>query len=149
LRAEGDSEEMTDPKPTTRAEWQKLYSAELEKRDRAEARYEEARERAVGAEKRVKEVTDQFNDLKQRLLTAEQANQFMRGYLARVQEDDTVREELLTIGDPDGEQHMVPKRKPTRFERPSDFTTLSASDQFGSGYISHDERRKPKHWITY
>ena len=55
---------------------------------------DEARVTAQQSEARIKEVMQQFADLKQRLLAAEQSNQFMRGYLARVQEDDTVREML-------------------------------------------------------
>lgn len=100
-------------------------------------------------EKELKESRMNFADLKQRLLAAEQSNQFMRGYLARVQEDDTVREDLVTIGEPEGEQRMVPKRKPTTFERPDDFTMPAHHDRYG-GFMNEDERRrKARHWITY
>jgi chromosome segregation ATPase len=73
------------------------------------------------AEKNASETRKQFDDLKQRLHAAEMENQRLRGYVARVQEDDVVREELVVTGDPDGERQMVPKRKPMHFERPSDF----------------------------
>lgn len=90
-----------------------------------------------------------LTDLKTRLHAAESSNQYMRGYLARVQEDDTVREELVTMGDPEGEQRMVPKRKPTTFERPDDFTEPKRDRDF-MGYQNYEDRnRKPKHWITY
>lgn len=91
-----------------------------------------------------------FADLKTRLLAAETANQFMRGYLARVQEDDVVREDLMTVGDPEGEQHMVPKRKPTAFPRPSDFKEPQGSEHgVYDTYGNRRERKTPKHWITY
>lgn len=89
-----------------------------------------------------------FADLKRRLLAADSANQFMRGYLARVAEDDTVREELLTVGDPNGEQRLVPKRKPTSFPRPSDFTEPVDLDR-NRRYFNEGDRPKPRHWIIY
>lgn len=107
------------------------------------------REARVVAEKALKESREHFADLKQRLQAAESSNQEMRGYIARVQEDDVVREELIATGDPDGEQAMAPKRKPTRFLRPDDFSQPSVADDFSRGYISHRDRPKPKHWITY
>jgi hypothetical protein len=58
----------------------------------------------------------------------------MRGYLKRVQEDDVVREELVPIGDPQGEQQLVPKRKPTPFMAPtpySDFSNRRATRAMG------------------
>lgn len=95
-----------------------------------------------------------FADLKTRLLAAETANQYMRGYLARVQEDDVVREDLMTVGDPDGEQHMVPKRKPTAFPRPSDFGEPPGNEPslYSENYDTYGNRRQrktPKHWISY
>lgn len=87
-----------------------------------------------------------FADLKQRLHAADIDNQFMRGYLARVQEDDAVREDLVTIGEPDGEQRMVPKRKHTTFTRPSDFTEPQRTHDL---YDSVRHKMKPRHWITY
>lgn len=138
------------PKKRTIAEWQKLYSDELERRDRAEAQRDEARGNYVVADKRNKELREQFDDLKQRLVAAEQANQFMRGYVARVQEDDVVREELIATGDTEGEQRLVPKRKPTVFERPDDFTEpRRRGDSVYGGFLNRDDRPKPKHWVTY
>jgi Spy/CpxP family protein refolding chaperone len=108
---------------------------EVEKRQRAEAREKETRV--------------QFDDLKQRLVTAEFENQRMRGYLQRVQEDDVVREELVKVGDPEGECHLVPKRKPTGFAPPVHFP-LPAHNMVSDGSMYHDRsRQKPKHWIAY
>ena len=100
------------------------------------------------AQEREKTTRAQFDDLKQRLQQAETDNQFLRGYLARVQEDDHVREELVAIGDPAGEQQLVPKRKSVRFERPDDFSNLLARDE---GYFGSSESRSKsrRHWITY
>lgn len=96
-----------------------------------------------------KEARAQFADLKRRLYAAETSNQFMRGYLARVQEDDVVREELVATGEPGGDQQMVPKRKPAQFLRPDDFTSPQ-EDRF-SGYAQtyEERRRRARHWITY
>lgn len=95
---------------------------------------------------------DQFDDLKTRLHAAETVNQFMRGYLARVKEDDQVREELLTIGEPGGEQQIVPKRKSTDFPQPSNYepnAVIGGVDRqvFDGGYGSR--AFNPRHWITY
>lgn len=92
----------------------------------------------------------QFADLKQRLFSSERSNEFMRGYLARVAEDDIVREELIERGDPNGERELVPKRKPTGFPRADDFTYPAQSLGTREGYIDHDERRRrAKCWINY
>jgi len=100
------------------------------------------------AEETAKAIRAKFADLKQRLQTAESENQRMRGYLARVQEDDVVREELLTVGEPEGEQYLRPKRKHASFDPPNDFTEFKAPD---NGLYSYHDRRKAerKHWIIY
>ena len=70
----------------------------------------------------------------------------MRGYIARVQEDDAVREELIKVGDPDGEHQLVPKRKPTPFYPPNSYAESNMATT--GGYTDRD-RAKPKHWVTY
>ena len=132
----------------SRASFKLAYEEAEAMSNRMRNERDEARARLAEAEAATKKVRDQFDDLKTRLHAAESANQFMRGYLARVHEDDTVREELVTVGNPDGEQHMVPKRKPTQFERPSDFSEpVSDPNRYG-GWV--DRHRPPaKHWITY
>lgn len=102
---------------------------------------------------REKATNDQFADLKQRLATAEAENQRMRGYISRVQEDDVVREELVVVGDLDGERRLVPKRKPTEFHSPSGFAghhdeacTASSSIR---GMLEGRDRKPPKHWVNY
>lgn len=100
----------------------------------------------ASAEEREKEAREQFADLKKRLHDSEMEVARLNGYLARVREDDVVREELITVGEPDGEQRMVPKRKPeylgNREERHSIHDMMSDGD-YGR------ERKKPKHWIEY
>jgi hypothetical protein len=120
-------------------------------KERAERFYVEVkheRDCKAIAETDAKEARQQFADLKQRLHAAEMENQRLRGYLARVQEDDVVREELVATGDPDGERTMIPKRKPTIFDRPPDYTDFQARDSMGMTYSGRD-RPKPKHWINY
>lgn len=132
----------------SRASFKIAYEEAEALRKKAVDELQEERAIRKGLDETLKTSRENFNDLKQRLHAAETSNQFMRGYLARVQEDDVVREDLLTVGEPDGEQHMVPKRKPTTFERPSDFTEQTEDRGLYGGYASR-ERRKPKHWITY
>lgn len=128
--------------------------AELAKlREASAANYENGKSwkiKADALEETLKKSRTDFADLKVRLHAAESANQQMRGYIQRVQEDDVVREELVTTGDPQGEQRMAPKRKHTEFPRPSDLNSPDAG--FGmSPYLDRNdrERNKPKHWITY
>lgn len=97
----------------------------------------------------VKQVRAQFDDLKERIANTEFENQRMRGYIARVQEDDVVREELVTTGEPEGEKHLVPKRKHQTFEQPRQYSNFGEVDgTFHHGY-NEEPRRKPKHWVTY
>lgn len=125
-------------------------------RQRSDSNYENGAQwkaKAETAEASLKESRSHFADLKERLSNSEMENQRLRGYIARVQEDDTVREELVTVGEPDGEQRMVPKRKPTVFERPSDFSEPRNHNQelsdFGFGRNPNRDRKPPRHWITY
>lgn len=93
-----------------------------------------------------------IDDLKERLAVAEKDNQFMRGYIARVQEDDVVREELVLTGDPEGQTVKVPKRKHTAFPAPNDYA--GPVDPFADAlkYRRFEEatpKQKPRHWVTY
>lgn len=112
------------------------------------------RNRALGAElslerDTVKQKQKQFDDLKERLSNSESENQRMRGYISRVQEDDVVREELVTTGDLEGEKHLVPKRKPTSFVEPRAYSNTGETDgAYLRGY-NDEPRRKSKHWVTY
>lgn len=89
--------------------------------------------------KRLKDI----DDLKERLAVSEAECQRMRGYIARVQEDDVVREELVKTGDADGECQLVPKRKPTSF--------TSADPYQMPGHVMGYRPQAPKrrHWVTY
>lgn len=94
-----------------------------------------------------------FLEIKQRLLAAELANERLRGYLARVQEDDIVREELVTIGEPDGEQQLKPKRKHTAFPdvaQLSDARTDVSSPAMGADRFYRERAtQKPRCWVNY
>lgn len=98
-------------------------------------------------ESKIKEV----GDLKERLLSAELANEFMRGYVARTHESELVAEELITVGDPNGEQQLVPKRKPTRMPLADHFTHPDPRDGYGlsSGYDTSRQRPRSKVWVNY
>lgn len=99
--------------------------------------------------KKMDAVHAQFDDLKERLMNAELENQRMRGYIQRVQEDDVVREDLVTTGNDEGESQLVPKRKFVRFSEPNNATDFDRSgNALFDAYIRKD-RPKPKHWVTY
>lgn len=113
----------------------------------------EWQERARAAEKKRDEAFFDMLDLKQRLLSSERSAEFMRGYLARVVEDDTVREDLVATGDPEAPS-LQPKRKPftetglSRFPRQEDFSYPRNRDP-DIGYAAENRAKKPRHWITY
>jgi hypothetical protein len=96
----------------------------------------------------------QLADLQERLAAALSEADRMRGYIERVQEDDVVREDLVTTGDPAGEQVLEPKRRPTRFARPGDHSPMGAVDdrfpeRFDGRHRDGDRPRKLLHWIRY
>lgn len=106
------------------------------------------------AREREKETRAQFDDLKARLVNSELENARMRGYIARLQEDDVVREPLVQVGDVDGEQRLVPKRKPTVFREPPVVSDLGDSDRVMTGIDRGWEHReirpgRRQHWVTY
>jgi hypothetical protein len=134
-------------KPKTRAELEATIAQLSADHGRMrQACVDEVEKRKQG-EAREKETRAQFDDLKQRLVTAEFDNQRMRGYLARVQEDDVVREELIKIGDLEGECRLVPKRKPTAFEQPGQFQL--SREMASHPYGDRVHQPKPRHWVTY
>lgn len=113
-------------------------------------KYDSARTEAADTKQFNKQLHAQFADLKERLATAEAETQRMRGYIQRVQEDDTVREELVTIGETGGEQQLVPKRKPTSFNVPSPHSnTGDLDDAYTGGGYGREQRRKSMHWVRY
>ena len=108
------------------------------------------RERAAAAN-HAQELRQALDDLKPRMHALEIENATMRGYIDRAQEDDHAREELVTVGDPDGERQLVPKRKHRmfplqRFDHDRAHTgAMSATDMV----YSNKPARRPKHWVTY
>jgi hypothetical protein len=111
----------------------RMYSAEHEMR---------------AAQEREKATRAQFDDLKERLAFLETENARLNGYLERVREDDTVREELVTVGEPGGEQHLVPKRKHAPPRQYVQAPTMVMGDGDGA-YTNHRRQQKPRHWVTY
>lgn len=120
---------------------QQLESAQIYHRDACAAR-DKANETAEARNKIIADLRKNIDDLKVKLQKAEAENQRMRGYIERVQEDDIVREDLISVGDPDGQSQLVPKRKQTSFHEPA-FTRQEASNPY------YQESAPPNFWITY
>ena len=132
-------------KPTIKALQQKV--ADLEALNSAQREREAtANAERRNAQARAEETQKQFSDLKRRLHESEVELARLRGYLARVREDDIVREELVAVGDPAGAQRLVPKRKPALDEPPL-FTGVPDRFEHHGGFGL--ERSQPKHWIEY
>jgi hypothetical protein len=115
----------------------------------SDSNYESGRKWRGLAEEREKQVTatrEQFADLKKRLHNSEMEVARLNGYLSRVREDDVVREDLVTTGDPEGGQRLVPKRKHEYLgnrESNGSLDAMMGCDSYGN------RREKPKHWIEY
>ena len=102
------------------------------------------RERRDTAEAQVKETREQFGDLKERLLNAEAALSRLNGYLARVHEDDVVRDGMIEIEDDRGKR-MVPRRPP-----PMRAVHYHEGPAMGNSAFANDYSGKPRtHWTDY
>lgn len=99
------------------------------------------------------ELRSRIDDLKTRLAQAEATTNEMRGYIARVQEDDVVREELVQTGDlAGGEVRLEPKRKPHHFPSPGERDrTMNAFmvDRHAYADTPEGRRRSRGHYVTY
>jgi chromosome segregation ATPase len=136
----------------TRAKLQNVIDDIRKELEEQRSRRQAAESEMRSAHEAAKQARAQFADLKERLANAEAENQRMRGYIARVQEDDVVREELILVGEADGEQRLAPKRKATTFGAPDAYQHFTASrdEEFSGMACGRIERRgKPRHWITY
>lgn len=58
-----------------------------------------------------KEKNEQIAELKMLLRNTELQQAQQEGYITRVREDDVVNEPLVSVGDPEGDRSLVPKRK--------------------------------------
>jgi hypothetical protein len=101
------------------------------------------------AENQRNSVVEQFGDLKKRLHNAETEVARLTGYVARVREDDVVREELIAVGEPGGEQRMVPKRKPEYLGNREGGYSDCGVGVTGETFFESHRKQKPKHWIEY
>jgi hypothetical protein len=94
----------------------------------------------------------EHDDLKERLLTLTRENEQMRGYIARVQEDDIVREQLVEEQQGEGNKRLVPKRMHRSFDR-----SLAMGDASCVGDMATEERygfesrsrEVARNWTTY
>jgi predicted nucleic acid-binding Zn-ribbon protein len=116
---------------TERARWEKSWGEERQKRSDAENSLAESR--------------THFADLKERLSNAEAETARLRGYLARVHEDDVVRDGMVEIEDERGKR-QVPKRPPPL----ESVGTYSMVESIGStSYDSYGRPKKRTHWTSY
>jgi chromosome segregation ATPase len=133
------------PKPKTRA----MLVAELEQ---LRTDFVALRTERDGAARHAQDLRTKVDEVKERLAFAEAELQRMHGYIQRVQEDDVVREELITVGDPEAEQRMVPKRKPTPFAGVSAAARHDCAEapHFpGRSLRDFECRERKRHWVTY
>ena len=131
------AEELRDEVKSLAADNKRLNDAMLAARDaRDEARKEAAAHRV------------RTEELKDRLVRAELNVQWLRGYVARVREDDVANEELVPTGNED-DRTLVPKRK---FELLPPDHHDGARAGADSVYVSRsggEPRLKRKHWVNY
>lgn len=100
------------------------------------------------AEADAKAARTQFDDLKKKLYDAEIEISNLRGFIARVREDDAVRDPLVEVDDQLGKR-QVTKRFPSN--TPISYT-MQHHDKFVSGSMNGlygQDREKPKHWTSY
>lgn len=116
--------------------------------EEARALVRQQSQRASAAEAEVKATREQFADLKQRLFNAEAELARLNGYLARVHEDDVVRDGLVEIDDDRGKR-MVPRRtNPLRTVRQNDSSIQGAVESFGAAFTPLTGRKRT-HWTDY
>lgn len=122
----------------------KEYNAESERRSGYYDSYMNEKSARVAAQTERDETRSQFADLKERLLNAETELSRLRGYLARVHEDDVVRDGLVEIEDGQGKR-SVPRRQPP--------FTMQVSEPYHSPilttYDNYGREQKRTHWTSY
>lgn len=142
--------EMCKSANETLAKHRDELTAKLSEQTRAKEQALEAEARAVKTEK---ETRAQFVDLKSRLFDATKRIEYLTGYLARVQEDDHVREDLVPVGDPDGETMLTPKRKHKIIAREDHSEGRDGEDALiyekARGAYDQPQRSPPRRWVNY
>jgi hypothetical protein len=104
------------------------------------------RHRALETERRNNDLHAEFGELKERVAILGVQNAEMRGYIGRVQEDDTVREELVQTGDIlGGEVYLAPKRKHRHFDE----RLYEEKAGMMGGIYANETARRRKHWVNY
>lgn len=131
---------MTAPKTLKAA----LEIIEHQQKDCDEARVQAHNEynKRLKAEETAQLAEKHFADLKERLFNTETELSRLRGYLARVHEDDVVRDGMVEIEDSNGKR-QVPRRQPP-------FTNSTYRDDAGIGLSSlYHNNEKRTHWTSY
>jgi hypothetical protein len=140
-------------KQKTRAELEAQLKDKDELVGHLQAKLNSLKAELAGATQHAETLRKSLDDLKPRMHAIELENATMRGYIDRAQEDDHAREELVTVGDPDGERQLVPKRKHRLFPLHRADYGGPADGCMGDAIAVHqlrgDSRRPPKHWVTY
>lgn len=116
-------------------------------RETSNSNYENGRKwraQAEENEKALKESRSHFADLKERLANAEAETSRLNGYLARVHEDDVVRDGLVEIEDANGKR-TVPKRQPPMMAVTHQVHTPSMFDEIDT----YGRSKKRTHWTSY
>jgi hypothetical protein len=139
------------PRPTIKSLTEALEtSRSLREEDRKEIL--RLREQAAASAAEAKRARAEHDDLKARLLTLTRENEQMRGYIARVQEDDIVRESLVEEQQGEGNKRLVPKRMHRSFDRSLAMGDASCVGDMaiekGYGFESRS-REVPRNWTTY
>lgn len=117
-------------------------------KDRAEKHYNtynDERSTRVAAQTERDETHAQFAELKQRLLNAETELSRLRGYLARVHEDDVVRDGMVEIEDVQGKRQVPRRQLPMTSAYPVDVY----SDMANGLNAPYGREKKRTHWTSY
>ena len=107
-----------------------------------------AREARDGARKEAATYRERNEELKDRLVRAELNVQWLRGYVARVREDDVANEELVPTGNED-DRTPVPKRKFEPLPPDHHDGARGGADSMYVSRSSGEPRLKRKHWVNY
>lgn len=135
------------------AQLQAALATERDKVRTLESRMYHNNQERQAADQRAVEMRGLLDDVKERLAFSEAEVQRMGGYISRVQEDDVVRDPLVQVGDPDGEQQLVPKRRPTHFHHLQSCGEgghkSHAMEFLASAGCATDRPQRPRHWVRY
>lgn len=118
-------------------------------RDAVDESYKNAKTKEREAIEARDKTQAQFAELKARLFAAEGENRELRGYIARVREDDSVRDGVQIITD------EIPRAVPRRMPAPQIHSPLrgyqngDAAAPMTAREIIAGAEQQPRHWTSY